>query len=199
MSANQGDAQSVVQLVRMDDALKEPEKPLGYAKLKLRKPKRLIYPKVPRGLAGVYPAVCDLFGSLVAGKACWPFFVYGPVGGGKTYAGLTFCDLVEHSHFATLEGECSAVMKGGSVLRDHSDGLNRMIVLDEIGERSVNGDLHYTVLKGLLDDREYNHEKVGVYLSNLSPAELVKMFDDRMVSRLTAGTVFKLEGKDRRG
>ncbi len=43
-----------------------------------------------------------------------------------------------------------------------------------------------------------SNRRVAMYISNLSPAELADLFDDRIVSRLTAGSVLKLTGPDRR-
>lgn len=139
--------------------------------------------------------MCELFGRLAAGKARWPLLIWGPVGSGKSYAGLAFCDLIRHPRFSTLEQECDAVMRRESRSYDPDE----LIVLDEIGERSKVGDLQYATLKGTLDHREFQHQRIGLYISNLSPGEIGEMFDDRVASRLTAGSVFRLEATDRRG
>ncbi len=213
--ANSGDPVAAIELVRLGNAEAATETPLGIAGLRLQAPKRLLYPKVPRSLSRVDTGLCDLFGQLAAGEAPWPLLVWGGVGGGKTFAGLAFADMVRRSVFLTLEDACSAVMKGEQpwvskretlAYRDETPPLDDtpirepgdLLILDEIGERSKAGDLLYTTLKGILDYREFNHRRVGMYISNLSPAELALLFDDRIVSRLTAGSVVKLVGDDRR-
>ncbi len=203
---------AAIKLVRLVNAEATTGTPLGVATLRLQQPRRTKYPKVPRSLARVDTALCDLFGQLAAGEAPWPLLAWGGVGGGKTFAGLCFVDMVPGSIFLTLEQACDGKMKGeqpweskvadrgetpyagGQPIRK-SGGL---LILDEIGERSKAGDLLYTTLKGILDYREFNHRRVAMYISNLSPAELADLFDDRIVSRLTAGSVLKLTGPDQR-
>jgi chromosomal replication initiation ATPase DnaA len=37
-----------------------------------------------------------------------------------------------------------------------------------------------------------------VYISNATPDEIARLFDDRIASRLVAGTAFEVAGPDRR-
>ena len=189
---------AAIELVRLVEAEAAKETPLGMATVRLRSPERTKYPKVPRSLSLVDTDLCDLFGKLADGEAPWPLLVWGEVGGGKTFAGLCFADMVRGSIFLTLQEACDGVMRGEQRWESRNDEHGALLILDEIGERSKAGDLLYTTLKGILDYREFNHRRVAVYISNLSPAELAKLFDDRIASRLTAGSVLKLTGPDRR-
>jgi DNA replication protein DnaC len=174
----------------------------GIQPLRLRRPERKALKQVARWLCDVDLALTRLFADLCSGKRPWPLFVHGGVGSGKTYAALALSDLVAETRYETLEGACDAVMKGFApypgplVLADGAQPC--LMVLDEIGERARSGDLQYLTLKRVLDNREFSANRVGLYLSNLSPGGLTQLFDDRIVSRLTCGTVCKLEGEDRR-
>jgi len=139
--------------------------------------------------------LCELFAKLAAGDAPWPLLIHGPVGSGKSFAALCFADLIPSARYSTLETLCNSIMAGDPMpWRDAGE----LLVVDELGERSKVGDLHYTALKNTLDYREWHHRRVAIYVSNLSPADLCNLFDDRIASRLTAGSVFKLEAADRR-
>ncbi len=194
--ANSGNAQAAVKLLCLTAAL-EPPVAHGYARLRvqpLQAEEDRKFPTVPRSLASVPEDLCDLFGRLCAGLEPWPLFVFGPAGTGKTYSALAFGDLVR-GKYRTLEDLCDGVMGGE---RRANLAAGTMLIVDEIGERSRATDLVYLTLKSVLDHREFHHNRVAIYLSNLPPSELVGMFDDRVVSRLTAGTVYKLSGNDRR-
>lgn len=72
---------------------------------------------------------------------------------------------------------------------------SNLVVLDEIGGRERVSDHHYETVKRILDDRE---GRPLICLSNLDAARLAAIYDDRIVSRLMAGTTVILSGRDRR-
>lgn len=73
-----------------------------------------------------------------------------------------------------------------------------LAILDEVGERASAGDLHCTTLKRFADLRDNEAGAVAIYISNVRPHQLGELYDDRIASRLLAGTIYELTGKDRR-
>jgi DNA replication protein DnaC len=67
-------------------------------------------------------------------------------------------------------------------------------VLDDIGARREISDHAYEALIGALDRRE---GMPTVYTSNLSLEEFGRSYDDRVASRLSAGTLVYVEGDQR--
>ena len=63
-------------------------------------------------------------------------------------------------------------------------------------------DIEKRLLRHLLGRRReglsHLSSPVLILASNLTPSEIASMFDDRIASRLTCGTVFRLAGRDRR-
>jgi len=192
--ANAGDPVAAIEVIRTA-VPRESLEPPGVARVRLHPPERRMFRDVPRRVCDVEPGLCRLFGQLCAGERAWPLLLYGGVGSGKTMAALALADMLRvRVSYATLEELCGDVMEGGRPWKSHGD----LLILDEVGERSKVGDLHYTTLKSVLDWREFHRRRVGLYISNLSPADLAALFDDRIVSRLTAGSVYRLSGGDRR-
>lgn len=68
-------------------------------------------------------------------------------------------------------------------------------VLDELGGRERTSDAHYEAVLDVLECRKH---RPFMAISNLTPAELEKVYDGRIVSRLGSGTVCELNGEDRR-
>ena len=188
--ANAGDPTAIVELCLSRAVEAEP---IGFAKLAMGKPSRKLFKALPRTLAQVDRGLLDLFVRLAAGEAPWPLLLWGGVGCGKTMAGLCFLDFGYGSYWS-LETLCDGVMRQERPWLDDPS----LIVIDEIGERRKAGELQCTTLKAVLDHREMNSQRVGVYISNLSPSDLAGLYDDRIASRLTAGSVFHLGGQDRR-
>ncbi len=71
----------------------------------------------------------------------------------------------------------------------------RLTVLDELGSREKVGDFVYNTTKQLIDVRA---GKPLIVISNLDLNALGVLYDDRITSRLAAGTVVRVEGEDRR-
>ena len=71
-----------------------------------------------------------------------------------------------------------------------------LAVLDELGARVQVTDFQYETLKQWLEVRQ---DTPHIVISNLGPDDLARKYDDRIVSRLCAGTVVDLSGlADRR-
>jgi len=158
-------------------------------------------PGVYRTLSGVNRAVRGVFGSLVRGSGRWPLYLWGPVGTGKTCAALALCDYTRGRYWS-MESIVDELFEsyrgsGSSATNLWSDVARPPIaVLDEIGGRAVS-DTVYGAVKHFWESRQ-EHGNVAVYVSNLSPDQLQQVFDDRIASRLTCGTVLELSGADRR-
>ena len=70
-----------------------------------------------------------------------------------------------------------------------------LCVIDEIGAREKVSDHQYETLKTAIDRRQ---GQPLVLISNVSPPELSRVFDDRIASRCGAGTVVEVIGPDQR-
>ena len=153
-------------------------------------------------------ALVDVFRKLSHGQAAWPLFLYGTVGTGKTCAALALSDLVVTDWFGTVENAIDVIMQRDT-RRWESDpamrcfnpppaGSSPLVVLDEVGARQKVSDLAYATIKGFADIRELDFGRVAIYISNLEPDAISRVYDDRIASRLLCGTWYKLEGSDRR-
>ena len=139
----------------------------------------------------------------------WPLLMVGNVGAGKTCAALalldhvsgttqyhTAADLTDRLRRATakeLESEQGYLIFPGDIW-----GLWRvaeLVVLDELGSRETVSDWQYECVKRAIDERE---GRPAVFISNLLIEGLVRVYDDRIASRLACGTVVKFDGPDRR-
>jgi hypothetical protein len=73
-----------------------------------------------------------------------------------------------------------------------------LAVLDEIGIGATTSDFKLDVLLEVLNARCDDPVRPLVVTGNLAPKELESVYDDRIASRVLAGTVFQLDGNDRR-
>ncbi len=149
----------------------------------------------------VKPDLRDTLRNLATGNLPWPLFLWGPSGGGKTSAALALADFADTACYWTADDLADQVMAGTPGETAETWELiakKDLAILDEIGERRNIGDLAYRVAKKFADLRETQAGRVAIYISNVSPAELQSLFDDRIASRLLCGTVHKLEDRDRR-
>lgn len=163
-----------------------------------------------RSIAEIVSALRLTIRSLVAGESPWPLFIHGPAGTGKTCAMLCLLDYAGGEHHS-VSGLCSLMNRaalgrvewnnegrGGKLWPEEiwaRIAKKPLIVLDELGCRSNVSDAHYEVVKEMIDVR---HQKPLAVLSNLPLGTIGKLYDDRIVSRLSAGTVIELSGADRR-
>lgn len=151
-------------------------------------------------MALVKEGLRDVLRDLAAGKEEWPLFLHGAAGIGKSMAALALADFVAFSWYSTHEQLCDELMAANrnSLAYDwDSVGWADLAIMDEIGAREKVNDLHYTSLLGFWERRERRNQRT-IYISNCSPEEIKKIFDDRIYSRLMFGTVIELEDIDRR-
>jgi DNA replication protein DnaC len=162
-------------------------------------------------------------GALARGDLPWPLFVFGPAGVGKTCAALCLLDHVMPptcSEITDEEGVRRIKRIGGETAYYTATGLAEavidcqqgrgelhpplfwqrltekvLVVLDEIGARERVSDHHYDCVKRLLDDR---HARPLIVLSNLSLEQVANVYDSRIASRMAAGTIVQVKGRDRR-
>jgi DNA replication protein DnaC len=73
-----------------------------------------------------------------------------------------------------------------------------LVVFEEIGVGREASDFRLDVLLEVLDQRANSPVRPFVVTSNLTPSQVEKVYDDRVSSRILAGTVFHLAGGDRR-
>lgn len=172
----------------------------GLVEVPLRKlVERTILPNIPRSMSLVDKRLQDCFRGLVTGKQPWPLYLHGPAGVGKTRAVLALCDFIRGAVYTTLRECCDAKMSNGhDVWGGTFWETLPLFVLDEIGCRLKAGDLEYTCIIEAWEARERDAAGVAIYVSNLTPGDLNAMYDNRVASRLLCGTVFKLDGPDRR-
>ena len=154
---------------------------------------------------------------LCYGRAAWPLFLTGPAGTGKTCAALALVDRVtvdghcigQYAEYGELCRRLIAAMKGElpftnrhgysgyTSVEDVWEEWRRapLSVLDEIGARENVSDHAYETLKRAIDSRE---SQPAVFISNLNLEGIAGVYDDRIASRLGAGTALELSGPDRR-
>ncbi len=144
----------------------------------------------------------------VAGEADWPLLIWGAAGSGKTCAGLCMVDSfggwavdLPDLHDLVLKARARLLFNSGGFAETLGgiggvwDTWRRasLTVLDEVGQREPT-DAQYDTLKRALDLRE---GLPVVVISNLPMPKLKRVYDDRIVSRLSAGTVVGLTGDQR--
>ena len=145
---------------------------------------------------------------VLGGLSPWPFVMFGEAGSGKTCAALCMLDHLGGGFYTTAGELCSMLIAAQQGKLTWKSGYARteteiwsaweqtpIAVLDEIGARSVS-DFHYEQVKRALDSRQGSP---FVVVSNLVDLNAIsECYDDRIASRLSAGTIVSLKG-DRRG
>lgn len=155
-------------------------------------------PRIPRHVDLIDTRLRATFRELITGQVDWPLYLWGPVGAGKTRAALCLADLTI-SQVWTLDEVCGEIMACRAADVFDLVESQPFVVLDEIGLRVGSAaDLPCSALHRFLECRESHNHSVGLYIGNVAPKELASVFDDRIASRLLAGTQFELTGEDRR-
>lgn len=147
---------------------------------------------------------------LTRGEKPWPLFLHGLAGLGKTCIGLLLLDYAGGLYFSTSTLLEKLIQSQQGRLEWHQGGYggviwpeqfwnqirrSPLVVLDELGARDKVSDHHFDSIKRLIDERE---SKPLVAISNLDLGRIGHLYDDRIASRLSSGTVVKLSGEDRR-
>jgi len=181
--------------------------------LRLRSaPKVVVEPNIYRSVTMMTPDLRDAIRTLIEGNAPWPLLLTGGVGAGKTCAALCVADYAAGVRYFTVESACEELIEVQQGRRD--DGFCTMTpaawwrrnaevelgVLDELGSRERVTDHHYNLVKRFIDMR---HGRPLICITNLPLASvrgpsIQSIYDDRVASRLAAGTVIQVAGDDRR-
>ncbi len=149
-----------------------------------------------------------MIGKLTKGELPWPLLMLGPAGSGKTCAALCLLDHAGGFYY-TAAGLCEVFIQAqqGRLTMPVNGRLvypenlwaelagTALVVLDELGAREKVTEFHYDTMKRLLDERE---GRPLICVSNLNIGQLGRIYDDRVASRLAAGTAVALDGTDRR-
>lgn len=162
-------------------------------------------------LAGVHPGVVAKIKSAFATNN-WPIYIWGLPGRGKSGAAkVVYEDMVGSRVWwraADLCTDIAAIRMGGSLTRSRGDlvwqetersiwnklDAARFAVIDDLGTRDPSG-ASYDVL---LSATDYRARKPTIWTGNLSPVDLAKLYDARLVSRICCGVVIEIRGPDRR-
>jgi DNA replication protein DnaC len=163
-------------------------------------------------LEQVSPAVRDAIRRCHAQRR-WPLYLWGSPGTGKTCAAAVayrlwkpsaawmslseMCDTLKAFSTSPLQlvpsGDRSVELTLAGFWRRL--GHLGLVVIDEIGTREATAH-RYDAFRDLLQTRT---GKPLIITGNLNPAEsLVRIYDDRILSRITAGVIVEVKGPDRR-
>lgn len=150
------------------------------------------------------------------GRSPWPLFVHGPVGCGKSRYALCIFDFFVSLFFdfSDLLSEYIDLRRGelrhcdSRLLSWDSEsrvrevkwiealGGRELFILDDIARKQ---DTEAATARDLmcrfLDKREL---LPTILISNLNPAEIAEVYDDRVASRICGGTIYKMERHDMR-
>lgn len=167
-------------------------------------------PRLRRHLAQISPDLRKALREAICGERAWPFVLFGKEGTGKTAAALCLLDYAGGEYYTpeTLSEDFAAAQQGrlergscGNQYNVYPEDLwsilerAPLVVLDELGTRGIVSDAQYNLVKRLIDSR---HGRPFLALSNHDLPTLETLYDVRITSRLAAGTVFLLNGPDRR-
>lgn len=181
------------------------DKPEGHAAVAECRP-MFRPPEKFRDIDRIDPSLRAIVQELLRSDRPWPLYLYGQQGSGKSCLGLCMIDVCG-GWYTTLPTLCTMLIGAGKGEFVWSTGHKRtvkdiwsswstanVVVLDEVGTRQTVTDFQYETLKRAIDERE---GKSGVFISNVDLSAIGRLFDARVASRLSAGTIVQIEG-DRR-
>ncbi len=148
------------------------------------------------------------------GRLPWPIFLLGAVGSGKTCAALALCDYTESPVMflsgpelvnRLVDAKCGRLIEWTFAYGEDTKVSPRMLwldwqqynlcVIDDNSQRGTISDTAYEAIKEALDARV---GKPLIVTSNVDLDVIEAVYDDRIASRLAAGTVLRIESDDRR-
>lgn len=164
-------------------------------------------PEIPHDMALIVDGVWDRLVnvSLIGGP--WPLVLVGEPGTGKTCAALCLLDFCAGRKFYTVMELCEELIEVQKDRKEYGGAPDSIgawwkrwkeancTVLDELGARDKVSDFQYECVKRAIDER---HMKPAIFISNLGLDQLARVYDDRIASRLAAGTVIQFTGEDMR-
>lgn len=164
-------------------------------------------PDRPRVIDRVHPEARAIVKATVRDDA-WPLLLHGPSWVGKTSCALCLCDRVPWADYTTASRLCERLIAaqkgelwypppggGQASVADvwHEVSRAPLLVLDELGRGAAGGGerrlsaFHIETVTRVLDER---HGLPLVLISNWTPDQIRRDYDDRVYRRATAGTVF---------
>ena len=167
-------------------------------------------PRSMKGADGVAAGVLKQMWAVASGQQPWPLYFFGPPGRGKTMAALCLLDrcYLPYLYYTTKslrdliiiaqQGHCPIEWPYGIKEYEVWRSIRQanIVVLDELGVEEKVSDHHYKAVVGVLDAREF---KPLVIISNVTPDELKRVYDDRVWSRACCGSLVDFSGyPDRR-
>lgn len=134
--------------------------------------------------------------------------ITGPAGVGKTYALYAIYRHAYHTnrrveYIDLREFLFNLKLQSGNNYFDNASNVQNIsefqgiLLLDDLGSES-GSKVTQEAVDIILSRREKWREGLTVVTTNLSMGEIGQVFDDRLASRLSGGTVIRISGKDRR-
>ena len=132
--------------------------------------------------------------TLAKGEGRWPLYLYGQPGTGKTCSSLALVDRVLPIRlYATVETLVQWMLGKTWQWRELENA--RLLVIDELGQRTEATDIEYAAVKAAADAREH---QPAIYISNHPPERMRDFYDSRVFSRICSGGWYELTGPDHR-
>lgn len=141
----------------------------------------------------------------------WPLYLWGKPGSGKTsVAGLIYQEATGRPMWinagkgfravASASAEPQPLWGYGMIpLREVEHWLEleerSLVVLDDIALRDRVSEAQFEVMQEFLNRRQ---GKPTVITGNMSIEQIAKVYDDRVASRIAAGTLIEIDGDDKR-
>ena len=162
---------------------------------------------------GIKPKLSQAIVKAVAEQA-WPVFIHGKPGTGKSFALALFYAAwkqTQHAYWYPLETFVADVTQcrgSGHVAKEYNGqtfdrtestlwrfaGSDHLWCVDDFGTRDVTN-AGFEIVFRLMDTRA---RLPTIVTSNLSLSQVATLYDERISSRLGAGTVIEVTGADRR-
>jgi DNA replication protein DnaC len=154
-------------------------------------------PEIHRDMRLVAESLRETFRQLIGGVEPWPLLLIGPAGWGKSCAALSLVDYVPSAWYGTPADLVEIETRPDRDRRLMSIMSRSLVVVDELG-CSNRPDKEFDALKRLADEIDYRRVP-AIIISNLDRDGLARAYDERIVDRLSAGTVAEMPGQSRRG
>jgi hypothetical protein len=164
-------------------------------------------PDIAREVKAILPEIRLRLFDLIVGESPWPLVLIGETGAGKTCTALCLHDYFQgwyttladlHQRRNECLGERLFWDDSGAIVVRMTEFWSQwekagLCTVDEIGIREPT-EAGYETLKSAIDRRE---QRPLIIITNLNMREIDALYDDRIASRLIAGTVLEMTG-DRR-
>lgn len=168
-----------------------------------------IMPNIERSRDKIRPAIRKAIQKAIEARK-WPLVFIGGPGTGKSCAALCVLDYGHSEPFSYwtetelaaqfAAAKCGTLFYPGGGLRSAASlmydiSMYRCVCVDELGTKGNMTDTTYEAVKLTIDARQ---GKPAVFVSNLGMESLGALYDERILSRLSRGTVINFGNGDRR-